>query len=205
MMDLFQNDYRTPANLLHKEGSAHYYGPIMPLNDANHYFNHLLHAIPWQNDQAIVFDKNIITKRKVAWYGDKSYRYTYSKITKQALPWTAELQQLKQKVEQETQETFNACLLNLYHDGSEGMAWHSDDEKDLKNNGSIASLSFGAERKFSFKHKQSQENISLFLQNGSLLVMTGCTQKHWLHRLPPTKTVQGARINLTFRTIIPSL
>jgi alkylated DNA repair dioxygenase AlkB len=204
-MDLFHNIHNQPANLLHKEGVVHYYGPIMSLTDANHYFHCLLQEIPWQCDQAIIFGRNITTKRKVAWYGDQPYRYTYSKVTKQALPWTKALLQLKQLAEHETKETFNACLLNLYHDGSEGMAWHSDGEKDLKNNGAIASLSFGAERKFAFKHKKSQETVSLFLQNGSLLVMTGSTQKHWLHRLPPTKTVQGARINLTFRTIIPSL
>lgn len=204
-MDLFQTINHSPTNLLHKDGVVRYYGGVMPLIDANAYFECLLATIAWQYDQAIIFGKSITTKRKVAWYGDAPYNYTYSNVTKQALPWTTALQQLKQLVEQETQETFNACLLNLYHDGSEGMAWHSDGEKDLKNNGAIASLSFGAERKFAFKHKKSQESLSLFLQNGSLLVMSGSTQKHWLHRLPPTKTVQGARINLTFRTIIPSL
>ena len=94
--------------------------------------------------------------------------------------------------------------MNLYHDGSEGMAWHSDGEKDLKKNGAIASLSLGAERKFSFKHKKSKENISLFLPNGSLLIMKGSTQTYWLHRLPPTKKIHSPRINLTFRTILPS-
>jgi len=91
--------------------------------------------------------------------------------------------------------------LNLYHNGSEGMAWHSDGEKDLKERGAIASLSFGATRRFSFKHKQSKQLISLDLKPGSLLVMKEDTQKHWLHRLPPTKKVHEARINLTFRTI----
>jgi len=204
MMDLFQALNSQPINLLHQDGIVRYYGIIMSTTDANFYFDCLSQDVAWQHDQAIIFGKNITTKRKVAWYGDESYHYTYSKVTKQALPWTKALLQLKQMVEHETQETFNACLLNLYHAGSEGMAWHSDGEKDLKNNGAIASLSFGADKKFAFKHKKSQENVSLFLQNGSLLVMSGSTQKHWLHRLPPTKTVQGARINLTFRTIVPS-
>ena len=108
---------------------------------------------------------------------------------------------LKTIVEQKTGETYNSCLLNLYHNGSEGMAWHSDGEKDLKKNAAIASLSFGAIRKFSFKDKQTKEVISLDLKPGSLLVMKGETQQHWLHRLPPTKKVQDARINLTFRSI----
>lgn len=86
-----------------------------------------------------------------------------------------------------TGETFNSCLLNLYHNGDEGMAWHSDGEKDLKKNGAIGSLSFGAVRKFAFKHKQTKEHVGLTLEHGSLLVMKDETQSHWLHRLPPTK------------------
>jgi alkylated DNA repair dioxygenase AlkB len=112
------------------------------------------------------------------------------------------LQALKSLAEKHSGETYNSCLLNLYHDGSEGMAWHSDGEKDLQKNGAIGSLSFGAERKFCFKHKQSGEKIDVFLEAGSLLVMKGETQTHWLHRLPPTTKVHQPRINLTFRTIV---
>ncbi|HAV54098.1 MAG TPA: alpha-ketoglutarate-dependent dioxygenase AlkB, partial [Aequorivita sp.] len=99
-------------------------------------------------------------------------------------------------------ETFNSCLLNLYHSGAEGMGWHSDAEKDLKKNGAIASVSLGAERKFALKHKQTKETVSLNLEHGSLLLMKGTTQTHWLHRLPPTKKIHDPRINLTFRTIV---
>src|SRR6185437_9422544 len=145
------------------------------------------------------------TKRKVAWYGDKRFQYTYSKITKLALPWTNKLLQIKSFTEERTGETFNSCLLNLYHSGEEGMAWHSDGENDLKKNGAIASLSFGAERKFSFKHKQTKETVSLILEHGSLLMMKDATQQNWLHRLPPTKSIMKPRINLTFRTIVEDL
>ena len=82
------------------------------------------------------------------------------------------------------------------------MAWHSDAEKALKKNGAIGSMSFGAERKFAFKHKESKETVSLILEHGSLLVMKGTTQTNWLHRLPPTKLVSKPRINLTFRMIV---
>jgi alkylated DNA repair dioxygenase AlkB len=105
-------------------------------------------------------------------------------------------------MEQQTGETFNSCLLNLYHTGEEGMAWHSDAEKDLKKDGAIGSLSFGAERKFSFKHKQTAEKVEVHLEHGSLLVMKGTTQTHWLHRLPPTTKTNLPRVNLTFRTIV---
>lgn len=100
-----------------------------------------------------------------------------------------------------TGEKFNSRLLNLHHNGEEGMPWHSDCEKDLKKNGAIGSLSFGAERKFSFKHKTVKQTVSVLLEKGSLLVMKGKTQTNWLHRLPPTKKVKSPRINLTFRTI----
>lgn len=200
-MDLFEQALAEPINILTRDGNAYYHGEVMPLVESEFYFNALLTEIDWRFDQAVIFGKHIKTKRKVAWYADKPFTYTYSNITKCALSWTPNLKALKAVVEQKTGETYNSCLLNLYHNGIEGMAWHSDSEKELKKNGAIASLSFGAIRKFAFKHKQTKEVVALELKPGSLLVMKGETQQHWLHRLPPTKKVQDARINLTFRTI----
>lgn len=200
-MDLFNQSFDKHKNWLPKEGTVNYYGTLFNREIANFYLEILLTTIEWRNDEAVIFGKKIITKRKVAWYGEKEFEYTYSNTTKRALPWTKELSELKNRIEKETGETFNSCLLNLYHSGDEGMAWHSDAEKDLKKNGAIASLSFGAERKFAFKHKETQEKVELFLENGSLLVMKDTTQSHWLHRLPPTKKVTKPRVNLTFRTI----
>lgn len=200
-MDLFNNLYGGEYNLLPKDGEVNYYGVVMNMKDANKYYQCLLATIKWKNDEAILFGKRIITKRKVAWYGDKSFEYEYSNTTKKALPWTKELLYLKQQVEKKTGESFNSCLLNLYHNESEGMAWHSDAEKKLKKNGAIGSLSFGSERKFSFKHKVTKDKVDVVLNHGSLLVMKGTTQTNWLHRLPPTKFKKGIRINLTFRKI----
>lgn len=201
-MDLFDSVEAQSRNLLDRDGIVNYHGVSMSSSEANGYFDNLLNTIEWKNDEAFIFGKHFVTKRKVAWYGDKPYKYTYSNTTKLALPWTRQLKEIKDLTQQETGESFNACLLNLYHDGSEGMAWHSDAEEDLMKNGTIASLSLGAERKFCFKHKKSKQTVSLFLQNGSILVMKGTTQSHWLHRLPPTKKVTKPRINLTFRTIV---
>ncbi len=200
-MDLFNSS--KDKNLLPFDGEVNYYGSLMNPEKSQYYFDRLLQNIQWENDKAIIFGKLIITKRKVAWYGDKPFKYTYSKTTKSALPWTKELLELKEIIENEIGEKFNSCLLNLYHNGDEGMAWHSDDEKDLKKNGVIGSLSFGADRKFSFKHKETKQTVSVYLEKGSLLVMKGETQTNWLHRLPPTKKVQKPRINLTFRIIEP--
>lgn len=201
-IDLFNLKIDTERNLLPTGGTVNYFGKIFSDEEASRYYEILLNTIDWKNDEAIIFGKRIVTKRRVAWYGSQEFEYTYSKITKKANLWTTELLLLKKLIEKKTGETFNSCLLNLYHSGEEGMAWHSDDEKDLKKNGAIASVSFGAERKFAFKHKQTKETIALNLAHGSLLIMKGATQTNWLHRLPPTKKVDEARINLTFRTII---
>jgi alkylated DNA repair dioxygenase AlkB len=199
-MDLFSTG--EPVNLLPYDGEAIYYGPVVNPDRLSYYLQRLLEDIAWKNDEAVIFGKHIITKRKVAWYGDAEYAYTYSNTTKHALLWTADLLVLKQLTEKLSGAKFNSCLLNLYHDGDEGMAWHSDDEKSLGKNTTIASLSFGAERNFAFKHKNTKQSCSLVLENGSLLVMKGATQTHWLHRLPKTTKVTRPRINLTFRTIV---
>ncbi len=201
-MNLFDNENTAAVNLLPQDGIVNYYGPIMPLQQADTYLNALLTTVEWKNDEAVIFGKRIITKREVAWYGDKDFEYTYSGVIKRALPWTNELLELKQLAEEKAGETFNSCLLNLYHTGEEGMAWHSDGERDLKKDGAIGSMSFGAERKFAFKHKQTKQTVSIILEHGSLLVMKGTTQSNWLHRLPPTTRVNNPRVNLTFRTIV---
>jgi alkylated DNA repair dioxygenase AlkB len=194
------NEYRA-SNLLNKDDTVNYYGKILSSEEANQYFGLLMQNIPWEKDEVIIFGKHITTKRKVAWYGDSEYLYTYSNTTKQALAWTKELSELKQIVEELAGIKFNSCLLNLYHNGNEGMGWHSDDEKSMGKNNTIASLSFGAERKFSFKHKQTKQIVSLVLEHGSLLVMKDDTQRNWLHSLPKSKYITEPRINLTFRTI----
>jgi alkylated DNA repair dioxygenase AlkB len=199
-MDLF--NINTPNNILPYDGVVHYYGKMLKQQESKHYLDRLLNTIEWKNDEAVIFGKHLITKRKAAWYGDKDYAYTYSNTTKQALRWTSELLELKAWVEEKSGESYNSCLLNLYHNGEEGMAYHSDDEKTLGKDTAIASLSFGAERRFLFKHKRTKETASLLLEDGSLLVMKGATQTNWLHRLPPSKKVYHPRVNLTFRTIL---
>lgn len=199
-MDLFNNEKIT--NLLPYDGTVNYHGKVMKSQQALEYFDRLLDTIEWKNDEAVIFGKHFITKRKAAWYGDSDYLYTYSNTTKQALTWTKELLKLKELAETLSASTFNSCLLNLYHNGDEGMAWHSDDERSLGKNTTIASFSFGAERKFLFRHKKTRETTSVILENGSLLVMKESTQTNWLHSLPKSKKITRPRINLTFRTMV---
>src|SRR3954466_5697590 len=106
-MDLFNTE--KIINLLPYDGVANYYGKVMSRNEADDYFDCLLRKIEWKNDEAIIFGKHIITKRKAAWYGDSDFSYTYSKTTKQALVWTKELLELKKIAEEVTETTFNSC------------------------------------------------------------------------------------------------
>jgi alkylated DNA repair dioxygenase AlkB len=199
-MDLFNSN---PAiNLLPFDGAADYYGTVLTPAESGHYLNAMLQRIEWRNDEAVIFGRHIVTKRKVAWYGDRSFSYAYSGKTREALNWTSDLLELKGVVERLCGRTFNSCLLNLYHNGEEGMAWHGDDERTLEPDGAIASLSLGAERKFSFRHRKTRETLSILLEPGSLLVMHGPTQTHWMHALPKTKRVLLPRVNLTFRTMV---
>lgn len=200
-MELFQEDFSSEKNYLPYDGTVNYFGKIVSQSEAQKFYINFLNEIEWKNDEAVIFGKLIYTKRKVAWYANEDFEYTYSNRTKKALKFTEDLLFLKKLVEEKTGETYNSCLLNLYHSGEEGMAYHSDGERDLKENGAIASLSLGAKRKFSFKNKKTKERIDFILEPGSLLVMKGETQKNWLHRLPPSKLVKTPRINLTFRSI----
>ncbi|MBC7418901.1 MAG: alpha-ketoglutarate-dependent dioxygenase AlkB [Pedobacter sp.] len=200
-MLLFNEQTDPFTNLLPFDGEVNYYGQIFSPQEATQLFDKLEATLDWQHDEALIMGKRIITKRKVAWYGNEPYQYTYSSTTKTALQFTPTLLLLKEKVEELTGASYNSCLANLYHNGDEGMAYHSDNEKDLTEHAAIASLSFGAARRFLLRHKSSKTTITTFLEEGSLLVMKGETQKKWLHRLPTTKKTTQPRINLTFRKI----
>jgi alkylated DNA repair dioxygenase AlkB len=186
-------------NILPQDGIVLYYEKIIADEEVIELYESLLNNIQWENERVIMFGKEIITKRKVAFYSDPSISYRYASKTKIGLPWTSTLIIIKNRVESITKESYNACLLNLYHNGEESMGWHSDNEKEIIANSSIASLSLGAKRKFSFKHKISKETVSIELENGSLLEMKGSVQAHWWHALIKSKKVTDARINLTFR------
>ncbi len=199
-MDLFDTD--EPRQILPRDGAADYYGAILSDAAADAHFAALKQEIDWQPDRIKLYGKEIVTRREVAWHGDKPYHYTYSHSTKTALPWTPTLAKLKAEVEAASGARYNCCLLNLYHSGDTGMAWHADDEKELLPEGAIASVSLGPERRFIFRHKTDKEKCEIRLAHGSLLVMRGATQRHWEHSLPVMKRVAAPRINLTFRTII---
>ncbi len=188
-------------NLLPKDGGATYVPGFFDPAHCAALFTSLQSTINWKEDQLLMFGKLITTKRKVAWVGDAGCSYTYSGVKKFPQAWTADLLHIKHKLESLTHSAFNSCLLNLYHDGDEGMGWHSDDEKELDSAAPIASVSLGGARKFAFKHKLDKTNVSLFLEDGSVLLMQPPTQEFWQHSLTKTKRAVAPRINLTFRAI----
>ncbi len=202
MTKLLLSSKAEPPSSLRENAPTTYFGRIFNSEVADQYFARLMREVPWRRDEAIIFGKHITTARKVAWYGDSAFPYTYSGVTRTALIWNADLLALKLLAEKLTNATFNSCLLNLYHDGTEGVGWHSDDEKALGKTPTIASLTFGAEREFRFKPKTNPLTASVRLESGSLLVMKDGTQTHWRHSLPRTKKIREPRINLTFRTML---
>ena len=201
-LDLFTQQYRPESNLLPFDGEVYSYGPIFSIAQSNTFFEKLRQEINWQNDVVKMYGKTIECKRQTAWMGEDYFEYTYSGIVKRAELFTPLIAEIKNQIETVCKQKLNSCLLNLYKDGSEGMSWHSDNEKTMGEEPIIASLSLGAARKFSFKHNDNKQKIDLFLEHGSLIVMQGITQKHWKHALLPSSKVNSPRINLTFRNFV---
>lgn len=192
-------------NILPCDGDALYYRDFYDSEKADYYMQTLLKEIDWKNDQAKIFGRHIITKRKVAWYAEQEYIYGYSKIERRALLFNSVLQEMRNYLQEYTGYIFNSCLLNLYHDGNEGMGWHSDDEPQMGKFPVIASISLGAERRFLFRHKHKELKAGILLQHGSLLLMAGQSQQCWQHSVPKAALITQPRINLTWRQYQPGV
>ncbi|MEG4070202.1 alpha-ketoglutarate-dependent dioxygenase AlkB [Microcoleus sp. Pol11C2] len=171
-------------------------------NESNEIFAELYGTINWKQEVALLFGKQVAIPRLSAWYGDAGKSYTYSKIKMEPNLWTPTLITIKSKIEAIAGTLFNSVLLNLYRDGKDSVAWHSDDESELGENPAIGSLSFGATRRFMLRHKyQKQTKLEIQLTPGSLLLMKGRTQHFWQHQIPKAAKVTEPRINLTFRKV----
>ena len=221
-MSLFPEWQQRPENLLPCDGELYYFEGILTPKEANIWMQKLRNpetGLAWQPDSLIIAGRPVVSRRHVAWHGDAPYRYRYSCTEKVALPWTSDLLQLKELVEHSLHPIapegvsrpaeqvnspslgFNSCLANLYHNGSEGMAWHSDNERELKPRAPIACLSLGAERRFALKHRTTGQRLQIILASGSVLVMQGEMQAHWLHSIALSPKVESERISLTFRCV----
>lgn len=159
--------------------------------------------ILWKQDHIRFFGKILPLPRLTAWYGDPGAAYKYSGIQSDPNPWNEGLLYLRNAIQRVSEVQFNSVLLNWYRDGSDSLSWHADDEKELGENPTIASASFGATREFHFRQKNDEKkHIKFKLKSGSLVIMQGSTQKNWVHSVPKRKSSSGSRFNLTFREIL---
>ena len=184
------------------DGSALIYHGFIDANSADDTFRRLIKETPWEQRDIVVFGKKHREPRLSAWHSEPHISYTYSGILRTPQPWTPLLEDLREKCEVSSGATFNAVLANLYRDGNDGVGWHADNEASNGREPTIASLSFGASRRFDFRHRETKQTIQVQLDSGSLLIMSGLSQHCWVHQLPRTKRVTEPRVNLTFRRVV---
>lgn len=208
-MDLFSTEgqEKTFEVISLQDGEILFMRNFFTSSEAKNYFELLQNNINWKQEEVKFYGKTFPVPRKTAWYGYEGFNYSYSGITCFPEIWTKELLEIKKEIEKFIpDEDFTSVLLNLYNNGNDKMGWHADDEKELGLNPTIASVSLGETRRFDIKHKQNPElHYKFELTSGSLLIMRGALQHHWVHQIPAQKKVKDPRINLTFRTIKKSL
>ncbi len=177
--------------------------PFIESNQAERFFKSIRQAAIWHQPRVKIFGKTMLSPRLAAWHGDADAVYAYGGQVNQPLPWFPALREARDMVCDYTGARFNSVLINMYRDGDDAMGWHADNEAELAPGAAIASLSLGAARNFSMRHKRRTDlaPVNIMLRHGALLVMKGDTQRHWRHAVPRTKQAVRARINLTFRLI----
>lgn len=198
-----RNLFSEPQELALPDADITYYPYFLEPREADTYFEVFKNTVPWQQDEIKIFGKTHAQPRLTALYSTNGKPYSYSNITMQPHDFTLELLDIKERIEVVTKNSFTTCLLNLYRDGKDSNGWHADNEKELGINPVIASITLGQERYFHLKHRRQKElKHKLLLEHGSLLLMKGSTQHHWLHQIPKTAKPVSERINLTYRVII---
>lgn len=199
--DIFSNPEENDKPIKIQNGEYIYIPNFYDKEIADKYLKGLIEGIQWKQESMNMYGKEIPFPRLTAWYGDNEKPYSFSGITLQPHPWSPGLMKVKKDIEPKANVVFNSVLLNRYRDGKDSISWHTDAEKELGQNPVIASVNFGAERRFQLKHIQTKEKREIVLKHGSLLIMKGELQHFWKHQISKTKTDVKERINLTFRTI----
>ncbi len=184
-----------------KNGEYLFYPNFFTKFESDLFLGKLKADIEWKQESMNMYGKQVAFPRLTAWYGDNDKPYSFSGITLTPKIWTKELLEIKDKIEPFSKVQFNSVLLNRYRSGSDSISWHTDAEKELGQNPVIASVNFGATRKFQLRHNETKEKIEIELTHGSLLIMQGELQHYWQHQVPKTSKLIGERINLTFRVI----
>ena len=184
-----------------RNGEYLYFPNFFNKSESDTLFKELKSEVNWKQETMNIYGKKINFPRLTAWYGDSDKPYSFSGITLSPTSWNDYLLAIKNKIEPKAKTSFNSVLLNLYRDGNDSISWHTDAEKELGINPIIASVNFGATRKFQLRHIKTKEKLEIELTHGSLLIMQGELQHFWQHQVPKTSQKVGERINLTFRVI----
>ncbi|MCP9762300.1 alpha-ketoglutarate-dependent dioxygenase AlkB family protein [Lacihabitans soyangensis] len=207
-LDIFGNPILQKSGSIFKKGITViengeyiFYPNFFSKEESDSFLKTLRSNIIWKQESMNMYGKKIDFPRLTAWYGNNDKPYSFSGITLQPLPWSSEILSIKSKIEPVANTAFNSVLLNLYRDGNDSISWHTDAEKELGINPVIASVNFGATRKFQLRHIKTKEKLEIELTHGSLLIMQGELQHFWQHQVPKTSKIVRERINLTFRVI----
>lgn len=200
-LDIFSSESAIELPVKINKGEYIYIPNFYDQAKADKYLKRLITDIKWNQESMKMYGKEILFPRLTSWYGDNDRPYSFSGITLQPNPWSPGLLKIKEDIEPKAKVVFNSVLLNRYRNGQDSISWHTDAEKELGENPVIASVNFGAERKFQLKHKDTNERIDILLKHGSLLIMQGELQHYWKHQIPKSKTITQERVNLTFRVI----
>jgi len=201
-IDIFSKASYEPKLTKIENGEYIFINNFFNHNESDQYFELLEKGIAWKQESMKMYGKDVMFPRLTAWYGETSKQYTFSGITLQPNPWNAELTEIKSRIEKVAEVDFNSVLLNLYRKGKDSISWHTDAERELGRNPTIASVTFGETRTFQLRHKHTNQRIDIELTHGSLLVMQGELQHYWQHQIPKTSKEKSVRINLTFRVIM---
>ena len=189
-------------NILSHDGEVFYLNDFFEFDESNFLYKKLLSEIEWKQEPIYIYGKMVMQPRLTAWYGDPGKDILYSGISMQPHPWNSVLLYIKERVEKNQQLKFSSALLNLYRDGNDSLGWHRDNEKELGNNPTIASVSFGASRTFFLRNcRNKNEKHAIELKHGSLLIMKKETQYFWEHSIPKRKKISESRVNITFRVM----
>ncbi len=204
--NLFDGDETSTHVIKHSIGNAQLieFPHLFETAEANQMLETLIADIPWRQESLRIAGKVRAIPRLQCWMGDTGSDYGYSGVRLTPYPWHNTVKVIHDRVADSSGSTFNSALINFYRNGEDSVAWHADDEAELGDSPVIASVSLGAQRVFELKqkHQLPAKKFKLTLRHGSLLIMSGTMQQHWLHQLPKVKGLQEPRINLTFRNII---
>lgn len=190
------------GEILSTDGSAIFYPAFIDTSEADLLLDELISTNNWEQQTLLMYGKAVEEPRLSTWHSD-GQNYTYSGAPRVPQSWTPSLLSIRAMCEGQTNHTFNGVLVNFYRDGNDYLGWHSDDELVNGPEPLIASISLGAERRFEMRHRESGDIASVMLSHGSLLVMSGLSQKCWEHRVPKMPRLTDSRVNLTFRHLIP--